>query len=442
MARNPVISDALRWHEGMLLAPQHFQQLAARQEALLARYSALAGPFAYGVCSMEIEDDRLADKTFQLTRLEAILPDGLYVNEPPAEVDLSTFKTDAEKPDGAMIFLCVPAASSATRGGAMARFVVADGGAVNDTDPEAPEGQAAVIIPRVRPNARLVVTEAGTGGLVRMPIARIVFRDSAFRLDENYVPPHFKISSEPWCAPLIERGREVASKVRGKANYLLEMIRSPVGSANRPRFEQQLHSLMAGLPAFEAKLASSQVHPFSLYTSMCTLAAHVAAVGMVDEIPRFPRYDHNDLLDKMASVALGLSNTLDLGVQEKFTEYRFEGQGHTYNIPFREEWVGRTVVLGFMGQPTQEIIAWAESCYIGTDRHVDSMSKNRDIGAHRERNDQQEGLRRRPGTVLFTLDENLRRIEPGETLHVFNPVRGPNDRGPSRVVMYVKHETH
>lgn len=425
----------------MLLAPQNFQQQSARQEALVARYASLAGPFAYGVSRLQIDEDQLADKIFRVIELEAILPDGLYVQDPPELVDLSSFKTDAEKPEGALVYLCVPQAGVSTRQGAMARFVTADGEAVNDLDPEAPDGQAAVVLPRVRPNARLVVTEAGTGGLVRMPIARVIFRDSAFRLDENYVPPHFKISSAQWCAPLMDRCREIASKVRGKANYLLEMIRSPVGSANRPRFEQQLHSLMAGLPAFEAKLSSSQVHPFSLYTALCTLASHVAAVGMVDEIPRFPRYDHDDLLDKMASVALGLSNTLDLGVQEKFTEYRFEGQGHAYNIPFREEWVGRTIVLGFMGQPTQEIIAWAESCYIGTDRHVDSMSKNRDIGAARERNDQQEGLRRRPGTVLFTLDENLRRIEPGETLHVFNPVRDANDRGPSRVVMYVKHET-
>lgn len=441
MPRNLVIPDALRWHEGMLLAPQHFQQQSARQEALIARYTSLAGPYAYGVCDVQIDDDLLTDKIFRVERLEAILPDGLYVQSPPEQIELGPFKADAEK-GPILVYLCVPEAQVGTRQGAMARYTVAEGGAVNDIDPESPEGQAAVIIPRVRPNVRLVVTEAGTGGLVRMPIARLVYRDSAFKLDENYVPPHFKISTADWCAPLIERCREVASKVRGKANYLLEMIRSPVGSANRPRFEQQLHSLMAGLPAFEANLTSNQVHPFTLYTSMCTLASHVAAVGMVDEIPRFARYDHEDLLDKMASVALGLSNTLDLGVQEKFTEYRFEGQGHAYNIPFREEWVGRTIVLGFMGQPTQEIIAWAESCYIGSDRHVDSMSKNRDIGAHRERNDQQEGLRRRPGTVLFTLDENLRRIEPGENMHVFNPVRGPNDRGPSRVVMYVKHETH
>src|SRR4030095_11711054 len=29
------ISDAIQWHEGLLLTPQHFQQLSARHEALV-----------------------------------------------------------------------------------------------------------------------------------------------------------------------------------------------------------------------------------------------------------------------------------------------------------------------------------------------------------------------------------------------------------------------
>ncbi|MEZ4463623.1 MAG: type VI secretion system baseplate subunit TssK [bacterium] len=439
MRRNLPVPDALRWHEGMLLAPQHFQEQSARFSALLAQYAGMGTPYMWGICDLEVDEALLDHRIFRLQRLKAIMPDGLFVGEPPEQVDLAPFKADAEK-GPIRIYLCVPETSVAEKQGAMARFVVAEGSPVTDSVPEAPEGQASVIIPRVKPGARLVVTEAGTGGLVRLPVAEIEYADSAFRLT-GYVAPHVKIAAtEAWCQPLVELCGQAASKVRGKANYLLEMIRSPVGSANRPRFEQQLHSLMAGLPAFETNLSSGEVHPYTLYVSLCTLAAHVAAVGSVDEVPRFPRYDHENIREIFESVSRGLFNTLDLGVQEKFTEYRFEGSGHHFQIPFREEWVGQKVVLGFLGQPTQEVIAWAESCYIGTDSHVESMSKNRDIGARRQRDDQQEGLRRRPGTVLFTLDENLRRIEPGEGLHVFNPVRGPNDTGPTRVVLYVKHD--
>lgn len=439
MGRNASIPDALRWHEGMLLAPQHFQQQSGRFESMLHYYSAVSAPFFWGVCDLAIDEALLDHRVFRVERLQAIMPDGLFIAEPPPQLELAQYKAEAEKAP-LRIHVCVPQASIADRVGAMARWLAGRGESVTDSDPEADEGQLAVTIGRLRPNAKFVAGEVNAGGFVALPIAEIEYVDSAFRLT-GYVPPHPKISDEVWCKPLIDLCNGVARKVRGKANYLLEMIRSPVGSSNRPRFERQLHSLMAALPEFEAHLASNEVHPYMLYVSLCTLAAHVASVGSVDEIPRFPRYDHHNIAELFESVGGTLFNAIDLGVQENFTEYRFDGEGHAFTLQFREEWVGRKLVLGFMGQPTPEIIAWGENCYIGTDRHIESMSKNRDIGARRGRDDQHEGLRRRPGTVLFTLDEDLRRIEPGETMHVYNPVHGPSDPAPTRVLLYVKNET-
>lgn len=436
--RSPTaIPDGLRWHEGMLLSPQHFQQQSLRFEAMLHYYASMASPFFWGVCQLEIDEVALDNRVLQVQAIQAVMPDGLFVSTPPARLELMPFKADAEKAP-LRITLCVPEAAVADRQGAMARFVVEPGNAISDLDPDADEGQVAVTIPRLRPNVKLAATEAGTGGQVRLPIAEVEYSDSAFRLTD-YVPPHFKTHDAAYCKALLELCQDVARKVRGKAHYLLEMIRSPVGSANRPRFERQLNSLMAALPAFEAHLDSGQVHPYQLYVALCTLGVHVATVGSVDEIPRYPRYDHDNITEVFTSVAGSLQSAIDLGVQENFTEYRLDGEGHNFTIPFREEWVGRKLVLGFLGQPTPEIIAWAENCYIGTDSHIESMSKNRDVGAKRVRDDQHEGLRRRPGTILYTLDEGLRRIEPGETMHVYNPLHGPNDAAPNRVVLYVQN---
>lgn len=432
------IPDALRWHEGMLLAPQHFQELSIRSEAMLNYYTAMASPFPWGVRRMEVDEALLDHRIFRLQHIEAVMPDGLHVQDPPEQLDLSPFKADAER-GPIRIYLCVPDSGLAERRGVLARYMVDQGAAVADMDPEADEGQIAITIPRLKPNARLVATEEGTGGLIRMPIAEVEYADSAFQLTD-YVPPHPLASDEKWCRALNALCQAAASKVRGKANYLLEMIRSPSAGSNRDRFERQLHSLMAGLPAFEAHLAAGGSHPYTLFVAMCTLAAHVSAVGSLDEIPRFPRYDHENIGEVFESVGRSLFNTLDLGVQENFTEYRLDGEGHSFNIAFREEWVGHKLVLGYLGQPTQEIIAWAENCYIGSESHIESMSKNRDLGCGRTRDDNHEGLRKRPGTILYTMSEDLRRIEPGETLYVFNPLHGPNDVGPTRVVLYVQHE--
>lgn len=437
MKSGPSIPNAIRWHEGMLLAPQHFQQQSARFEALVQFYASVATPFGFGVCNIKVDAGLLDHRIFRLQLIEAVMPDGQYLAVTPPHLDLAPYKAEAER-QPVRVYLCVPEMSVAQRTGAMARAVAAPSEPAQDLDPEADEGQTAVPIPRLQPNVRLVAGEAGTGGYTRLPVAEIEYVDSAFHLT-SYVPPHFKVSSEEWCRSVIGPCQSVARKVRSKANYLLEMIRSPVGSSNRPRFEQQLHSLMAGLPLIDVHLQAVEVHPYTLYTALCSLAANVAAVASVEEIPRYPRYDHENIAEIFEAVARATFAALDLGVQESFTEFRLDGEGHYFSIPFRQEWVGRKIVLGLLGEPVPDIVNWGEDCYIGSESHIEIMSKNRDVGARRARDDQHEGLRRRPGTILFTLAEDLRRIEPGEVMHVFNPVYGGNDPAPTRVLLYVKH---
>ena len=43
-ARN--VPHRIEWHEGMLLAPQHFQQVSARMDALVAWHTLAVSPFA------------------------------------------------------------------------------------------------------------------------------------------------------------------------------------------------------------------------------------------------------------------------------------------------------------------------------------------------------------------------------------------------------------
>ena len=55
MTRAQEVPAAIQWHEGMLLAPQHFQQLGARQERLLHYHVETVSPFHYGVRSLRLD---------------------------------------------------------------------------------------------------------------------------------------------------------------------------------------------------------------------------------------------------------------------------------------------------------------------------------------------------------------------------------------------------
>ena len=91
MTRARDLPDAIQWHEGMLLAPQHFQQSAQRQEGLLSYHASAQTPFYWGIRQLEIDTDKLVAGIFWVRRLEAVLPDGLLVthfDDDPDEISL------------------------------------------------------------------------------------------------------------------------------------------------------------------------------------------------------------------------------------------------------------------------------------------------------------------------------------------------------------------
>lgn len=106
------LPPTIQWHEGMLLAPQHFQQLVQRTEKLLTYHVSLGLPYQFGVIRLRYESTQLFTGTLRVTELEAVLPDGLVVSfktGPSAElqVDLKSH-TENAKHTPIPVYLVVP----------------------------------------------------------------------------------------------------------------------------------------------------------------------------------------------------------------------------------------------------------------------------------------------------------------------------------------------
>ena len=74
------IPEAIQWHEGMLLSPQHFQQSAWRHELLVQYGSLLVAPYCWGVRSLTLDTKLLPGGTFRVLELEAVMSDGSLVS--------------------------------------------------------------------------------------------------------------------------------------------------------------------------------------------------------------------------------------------------------------------------------------------------------------------------------------------------------------------------
>src|SRR5467141_2123646 len=191
------IPDAIQWHEGLLLTPQHFQQLSSRHEALVQYSTSLVAPFCWGIRRFKHDAISLPAGKFRVDELEGVMPDGLVVSYGSdsakgtnrLEVDLNK---DEMADQRTTIYLAVAARQTGNSNGDANRYEPSVGGLVPD---ETPGGKAHEIY-RLKPRLNLLVTDSLSPNYAGFPLARVVYRDSSFALCDEFIPPLLTVPAQ------------------------------------------------------------------------------------------------------------------------------------------------------------------------------------------------------------------------------------------------------
>lgn len=426
------IPEAVLWHEGMLLAPQHFQQASARAESLLGYALGAAGMFPWGVRRLILDRALLATGRLRVLELEAVLPDGLCVlypreGEPLLELDLSKAK-DALANSAQAVHLAVPVEAPVPEPGALRRFRSVEGRPVADAN----TGDGEVAVPRLRPVLSLLATASPrvppSSKYVSLPIALVSFKDDAFTL-EPFAEPR---ASMPAGTPLADMARQVAARLRDKAAALAERLRSPAASDSLPAgtMLETLRSLVEPLPRLEALVEAEDVHPFHVYLSLCDLMGNLSWMGGQPVPPSPPRYVHADPLPAFHEVCDFLLRMIDR-VRESYRAIRFtELAPDRFGLDLLPGMLtGDTLVVGARvvdGATPSDTVEWLSKALIGSRSMLRAISERRIRGAARERVDQVEelGLIPPPNMVLFRVAASTEFVQPGQPLEVVGPGAG------------------
>lgn len=452
------LPELIEWHEGMLLTPQHFQQLSARGELLTQFLTTQSSPFGWGVLDLKIDEAALNGGMLGILSVEAILPDGLLArggseHGGKLELNLQALRTTDDTP--VRVYLAVPRDSALYNRSDYSRYQQVVG--QDERTPDNVSGGDAAAIPRISPRLTLESDLSKVGGKTVLPLIEFTGHGTIFRQTE-YIAPLLRIKAG---SPLANLCAELSSMIRNIATDLAARL-SPSGRGSDLDGLRQLQWLVSGLPVFEALLDSEQTHPYTAYLALCSMAGSIALLSHARVPPKFAPYNHDDLRIGFQAVIASIQRALSEGLTESWIHRNFspapERAGavaeaesrradQTYELgPSLEEAFGgeadfsaQSMALMLRlpaGMLPDAMTAWGETCVLAREDAIDDLELSRSKGVLCERVYSLDDLVAPPGSVLFRVHNDRKWIDPGRKL-VLKPAR-QETLVPDTVTLFVK----
>lgn len=432
--------DPLQWHEGMPLAPQHFQLNDHRYQSLLSFHTLNNGPYHWGVIDMQLDSLALGKGLFKLQKITAIMPDGTVVQYeerdqlPKLEIPLG--EVDFKSQSKCAIYLALPSYSPGepSAAGNVPRYISTAGDVVMDENGSFGEPTR---VPRLAPNLYLIVGQTPSSKFINFQIAEIAKTDNQYILT-TFIPPLLSLSKDSLLKKALD---DLAVTIRTKILYSLERYDAASDSASHSHTREILHTLIEALMPFETIVAAEGVHPFNLYRSLVEVASKISRLKLeLNHPPLFNIYDHTNIYDAFKPI-IDYTNKIIDRMYDKVQTRKFQQKRGCFGLGLPTAWKSKTLILGIRKATTtsqSDSYNWIENALIGTEKFAQSILDRRIVGAARRimSSDEKSIVSAPNDVVLIEVSIDPQFISLGEVLYVFNPSDGQHNR-PTEVYHYV-----
>ena len=305
------------WSEGMFLLPQHFQYQDEFHQHQLTESSLRSTPFHWGVQTLQIDEEALANGSLQLKRLKLVFPDGSLFDAPqhdplPAARDLRELLKGNDFKVYAALKLPEPFGLNYVEDGqeqkSARRFRKQF-----DVLPDLNEGDLENEITSLRLNVVMLVDGDTLDGYSYCPVARLSRNNiGGFNLDTHFVHPTLHLGNHETLTGLGKRllgalqskSKALSGRRRERADQIAEF-----GSSDVTLF-WLLNTVNRAYPNLAHLLAHPRLHPERLYLFLAELAGGLLTFSLDTGLNGIPEYDHHDpaaalvRLDEMIRVLL------------------------------------------------------------------------------------------------------------------------------------------
>jgi type VI secretion system protein ImpJ len=420
------IPDLIQWHEGLLLTPQHFQQLSSRVESAMQALPSRYVPFYWGVRRFDYDAGAFTAGVLTVRGLDVVMPDGLHVH---LAADRDELQLDLRPLAGTLrqsplpVHLAMPIANGHSPV-ATQRFWSYESEPVADEN----TGDGGVTIPRLRPRLSLIAAVQPPARFTSFPLLEVRCEGETF-LPTAFVPPTLHVATASTLGRLCG---DVAQRIRTKAISLAEGAILTPQSPFALEARSQLHALAGAVPALEALLRTELAHPFTLYLELCRIAGHAAVLGNSLVPPVFSPYSHNDPRPAFEQVSQFITRSIDEGIPDTVRRFAFQQEEEAFRLVADPDWndafawgsVSRVVLAVRSDAGEEQVVEWGENCVIGGQSAIASLLARRILGLTRRHADHVGELLPPRGMYFFELTADAEVLRAGEDLLVLGSSSG------------------
>ncbi|MCA9116593.1 MAG: type VI secretion system baseplate subunit TssK [Planctomycetaceae bacterium] len=404
----------VRWFEGMLVLPHHFQSAEQNMHDWIATSQDWLSQYSYGLWSMDLNRAALQNYEVRIPRLEARLRDGTLISV-PENGQLRTLDVRAafETSEQVYIYLLLP---QVVQGRANSMSLQNGSASGNSANGAATNGHASEYRYLATTEAREEINSGGNsrdvdtqffnvqlraqpelespGGYESLPLLRLRRSRQPGAVpepDPGYVPPLLACGASDHLMQdvLLAVCSQLGSYIRTTAESLQTL--GGWEEASLPQVHRtimQLHAANSSYPALLQMVQTRGLRPLNAYIELCRLIGQLS-IGRQDwQPPRLPMYDHDDLGGVFAKLQSEINSIFHAeGSQARILRFPFTGTGQWMEVPLQPEWFegGHEFFIGIRSELPVDALErlFAESHLdwkLGSSRTISQIFQNAEAG--------------------------------------------------------------
>ncbi len=321
------------WSEGLLMSPQHLQQLDVYHERLVgARLDALE-PLDWGVVNIEIDRRALESGQVRIQELTAVLPDGLVVDCGAGDPELPASRpVEGHFPHTQQVlevYVGVPrerdgVANYADRPGGRSRYIVS-----SRNVPDLTGDGHSLEVSFAQRNLQILFGTEPKDDFETLKVAEVT-RDASgsLALNDPYVPPILRIEASPFILAgmrrllrlMSTRRRSLAEAARERGDATVEYNAGDV-----TRF-LLLNAINSYLPVLNHLVDMPEAPPRTAYMWLITLGGQLATFSAEFDPADLPKFNYNDLRSTFEPLFARITELLQATVKEHYVSMMLDGR--------------------------------------------------------------------------------------------------------------------